>query len=122
MLSSYPIQFNSTQIIKPSKYTENYEVVEAVNQSEAGTDIVAVTRTGKLSISLEYKCTSFWLKKFVNYADEDTIEVKKYAATESGYETYTMRMRKLKVNFEENSENVATSDGLWTVTFTLEEI
>ena len=45
------IKFNDEIIFEPESWEESSEVIESVNQTEAGTDQIAVTRYDKLSIS-----------------------------------------------------------------------
>ena len=58
MLKDYPIKFNNEQIFTPSSWEESSAVVESVNETEAGTDQIIVTRYDKLSVSAAFQCTS----------------------------------------------------------------
>ena len=44
-----------------------------------------------------------------------------YDPTVKGYKNRTMRMRKFKADLIENTEEVKDSDGIWDVSFDLEE-
>ena len=121
MLKDYPIYFDDTKLFTPTKWEESSEVVESVNQTEAGTDQVIVIRTDKLSVSASFQCSSRWAAKFAAFRDQDSIQVKLYDIKEQGYKTRTMRMRNFKPGHEEHSEKTANTNGLYTVSFDLEE-
>ena len=117
----YPIYFNDTKLFWPSKWQESYSVVETTNQTEAGTDQVIVTRYDKLSVSCEFKCSAAWASTFTNFRDKDFIAVRLYDLKTRDYKTRTMRIRNFKTAPEKNSEKLASSNGLYTVSFDLYE-
>ena len=121
MLSEYPIYFDETKLFTPESWEESYAVVESTNQTEAGTDQVIVTRYDKLSVSASFQCSSRWAATFATFRDKDSIAVKLYDLKEQGYKTRTMRMRNFKPGPEKNSEKTRGTNGLYTVSFDLEE-
>ncbi|MCH3987362.1 MAG: hypothetical protein LKE75_11800 [Lachnospiraceae bacterium] len=121
MLSEYPIYFDDVKLFPPSKWEESSSVVESVNQTEAGTDQVIVTRYDKLSVSASFQCSAGWASKFAAFRDKDSIEVKLYDLKTQGYKTRQMRMRNFKPELEEHSEKTKGTNGLYTVSFDLEE-
>lgn len=121
MLSEYPIYFDDVKLFPPSKWEESSSVVESVNQTEAGTDQVIVTRYDKFSVSASFQCSAGWASKFAAFRDKDSIEVKLYDLKTQGYRTRRMRMRNFKPGLEEHSENTKGTNGLYTVSFDLEE-
>lgn len=122
MLKTYPTKFNDTQILWAKNWTESSEVVEEVNTSESGTDIIQVTRYDKLKVSASYKCSSTWAKTFKEYSKLDTITVSLYDQIDEAYKERTMRMRDFTLKYVEKSEKVEVSNGYWEVSFTLQEI
>ena len=121
MLSEYPIYFDDTKLFTPESWEESYAVVESTNQTEAGTDQVIVTRYDKLSVSASFQCSSRWAATFAAFRDKDSIAVKLYDLKTQDYKTRTMRIRNYKTAPEKNSEKTKGTNGLYTVSFDLEE-
>ena len=121
MLSSYPIKFNNDVIFEPESWEETSEVLENVNETEAGTDQISVTRYDKLSVSCAFQCSSVWAKKFKEYSKLDEIAVSIYDLIDGAYKTRTMRIRDFKVSVVDNSWKTPNTNGLWSVSFSLIE-
>jgi len=122
ILSDYPIQINNTSIPFSGSMEEKYDTIETVNTSEAGTDVVQVSRLGKLTLSISYKILSNWLKTFEDWAFDNTWKtVKIYDFSTSAYKERTMRMRNYKKKLVKNSEGLAATTGIWEVSFDLIE-
>jgi hypothetical protein len=121
MLSDYPIYFDDVKLFTPESWEESYTVVESTNQTEAGTDQVIVTRYDKLSVSASFPCSSRWAAIFAAFRDKDSITVKLYDLKSQDYKTRIMRMRNFKTGPEKNSEKTRGTNGLYTVSFDLEE-
>ena len=117
----FPIYFDDTKLFWPSKWQESYSVIETTKQTEAGTDQVIVTRYDKLSVSCEFKCSAAWASTFTNFRDKDSIAVRLYDLKTRDYKTRTMCIRNFKTAPEKNSEKLASSNGLYTVSFDLYE-
>ena len=121
MLKDYPIFFDDTELFTPESWKEGYSVVENTNQTEAGTDQVIVVRYGKLSVSASFNCSSRWASIFAGFRDQDIIAVKMYDLKSQGYVTHQMRMRNFKTGPEKHSEKISNTNGLYVVSFDLEE-
>ena len=121
MLKDFPTYFDTTEIVRPNKWEESYEVVDTVNTTEAGTDVVDISRLSKLTVSASYKCSSDWAKKFKEFSRSLTISVKIYDTESETYKTYTMRMRDFKQKLKKGSEFVRYGNGVYEVSFKLEE-
>lgn len=121
MLKDYPIYFDDTKLFTPKEWNESFDVIESTSQTEAGTDQVIVIRTDKLSVSASFQCSSRWAAKFAEFRDQDSIEVKSYDLKAQDYKTRTMRIRNFKSTPEENSEKTNNTNGLYTISFDLEE-
>jgi hypothetical protein len=121
MLKDYPIYFDETELFTPESWEESYSVIESTNQTEAGTDQVIVTRYDKLSVSASFQCSSRWAAKFAEFRDKDSIAVKLYDLKTQDYKTRVMRIRNFKTGPEKNSEKTKGTNGLYTVSFDLEE-
>ena len=121
MLLDYPVLFNGEKIITPTSWSESYAVVENVNETEAGTEQVSVTRYGKLSVSASFQCSSRWAGKLKAYSHEDSIRVSLFDIESNGYSDYSMRIRGFKAEPKMDSYRVSRSNGLWNISFNLEE-
>jgi hypothetical protein len=62
-----------------------------------------------------------WAAKLAAFRDKDSIAVKLYDLKTQGYKTRTMRIRNFKTGPEKNSEKTRGTNGLYTVSFDLEE-
>ena len=121
--TDYPVQINNTTLPKePESWYETVEVVENVNTTEAGTDVVDLMRADKLTVSASYKVSSTWLATFKGWADStSSLTVKLFDSITQNYVTKTMRMRNYNVSYEKYSKNTSGTYGLWKVSFDLIE-
>lgn len=79
MLIDFPILFNSEEIPEPEEWSEDSDVIGNVNQTEAGTDQISMTRYDKLTMACAFQCSHRWAAKFKAYSKMDSISVKFYA-------------------------------------------
>lgn len=121
MRKDYPVKFNSEEIPEPVKWDEDYTNVETVITTEAGTDVVIVARYGKLSVSAQFNCSSRWAAKFAAYRDKGAITVELYDIKTGGYGLRKMRIREFKASIVEHSHRTAGTNGLYKISFALEE-
>lgn len=121
MLSDYPVKFNNENIPEPLTWQEDSAVIENINETEAGTDQIAVTRYDKLTISCSFQCSHRWAKKFKEYSKQNELTVKIYDLIEMDYKVRVMRIRDLKLSLIENSIKTPGTNGLWNVSFNLIE-
>ena len=90
------IKFDDEEIIHPESWSEDSEVIETVNETEAGTDQIAVLRYDKLSISCSFNCSHRWAKKFKEYSKQDEISVSFYDILSEENAVRKMRIRDFK--------------------------
>lgn len=121
MLKDYPIKFNDETVPDPIKFDAEQSTIEQVNETEAGTDLIVVTRYGKMSYNCEFHCSSMWAHKFAMYARADVIELSCYDLLADGLATKSVRLRDFRPSLVDNSRNVEGTNGLYRVTFKLEE-
>lgn len=121
-LNDFPIQINSTNLPVPKTWNEIPEVVENVNTTEAGTDIVDIMRVDKLTVNASFDVSSSWLATFKGWANSTSkLTVKIYDSVSNAYVTRYMRIRNFNQNLFENSDKNSGTVGLWTITFDLIE-
>lgn len=120
-LKDFPIYFNAEELPFPSTWTENSEVVETINQTEAGTQQVEVVRYDRLSVSVGYVCTDTLAKKLKAFSKQNSINVSYYDIETDDYLMRVMRMRKFSANLRKGSADLLAVRGVWDISFTLEE-
>lgn len=116
-----PIKFDDEVIFEPESWEEHTNVIENVNETEAGTEQIVVTRYDKLSVSCSFMCSSVWAKKFKQYSMKDEIAVSLYDVVDEAYKVRTMRIRDFKMSVVNNSWKTPNTKGLWEVSFSLIE-
>ena len=115
------IMFDDELIFEPQSWDEESDVIENVNETEAGTEQIAVTRYDKLSVSCSFQCSSIWAKKFKQYSMKDEIAVSLYDVVDEAYKVRAMRIRDFKMSLVSHSWNTPNTNGLWEVSFSLIE-
>ena len=116
-----PIMFDDEVIFEPQSWEEVSEVIENVNETEAGTEQTSVTRYDKLSVSCSFMCSSLWAKKFKEYSMKDEIAVSLYDVIDEAYKVRAMRIRDFKMSLVDHSWKTPNTNGLWEVSFSLRE-
>lgn len=123
MLKNFPLKFNGTAIPFPNSYTIANSVIENVNESEAGTDVIQIKRMQKMTITLSFRLMDSYLAFFEGYAySNQTITVSVYDAITKAYTTKTMRMRDFNYKLVEKSELVNDINGMYDISFSLIEM
>lgn len=121
MLTSYPILLDNVTLPFPSGWAEKYEVVETVNQTEAGTDSIEVSRYDKLSVSVSTTCVSNLATTLAGLRDKDVIVLKMYDLKTNAYKERNVRMRGFSAKLVKQSQKLSVTNGVWNVSFKLEE-
>lgn len=108
MLGKY-LKIGDETLPNPSSFSENFENIEEVNQSEGGTDLTSVTRLCKLNLSMSFKVSSTWKTKLIDYG--------KLAFLTLNYNgvDYAGRFRVESCELAEESDRTENTDGLWTL-------
>lgn len=123
MLKSYPIKFDTIEIPFPNSMGVSNEVLENVNETEAGTDITQIRRIEKLTISMSFRLMDRYLALFETFAySTSTIQVSMYNATAGTYIMKDMRMRDFQYKLVESSEKVQDINGMYDISFKLVEM
>ena len=110
------LKFNDVFIPNPESMSVDYENIENVAQSEAGTDLAIVSRLQKRTFTCSFQCTSAWLDKF-----------RTMCGLTSGTLTYlgesiTAMARISNAALQPYSEHASRTNGLWVVTVTFTEV
>lgn len=112
------------EILYPYDMTRNSNDIENVFTTEAGYDNVISTRKDKQSIAMVFHCSSAWVKKFKEYYKKSDFWFEEYDSISNGSERRHVRMKNYSEHLVPKSYKVdtTTSQGLWEVSFTLEEL
>lgn len=123
MLATYPIKINSTAIpfptgwsVAPKRLANNYE-------TEAGTRQVVVLRNARTTFSGSWTVSSRWLKKFLEFRALESFTLSVYDVTTSAYADHTVSITDDSFSYEliEGSKRVKNSEGLYRVSFDMED-
>lgn len=101
---------------KPDGFQEAPQVVEQVNQSETGKDLVSVTRSSKLVLTMTFDVSSRWKAKLDGYARLLSVTLN-YNGVD-----YVGRFRPNGNSLVGNSSLTPGTAGLWTCSYTFTEI
>lgn len=103
------IAVDSVTYPNPTKFQIKYSNNEAVNLSEAFTELVSVNRLCKFGFDASFQLTSAWYNRILNDCRKTSV------SCEVGGISYRGRLRIKDASLEKNSENTAGTAGLWTV-------
>ena len=91
-------------------------------ETEAGTTMVIVTRTEQITISGKWNVTGSWLSKFRAWAKADTVAVKCYFPEVDQLTEHTCQLTISNESHERKARSQLSTNGLYEVSITLEEL
>lgn len=106
---------------KPNQWDESYSWLENVNTSEAGTDLVNIVRSNKLSVTAQFNCTSHLYHKLYAMSQESYLFLQTYDPLTNATGLRKVRIRDFTASFQQYSDSVPNTTGLWVVNFSLTE-
>lgn len=106
---------------KPIQWDESYSVIENTNTSEAGTDLVNLVRQNKLSVSCSFNCSTRLYHSLYSLSQQTSLTLQTYDPLLDTTGNRTVRMRDFSASFQQYSDNVPNTTGLWVVSFNLTE-
>lgn len=111
-------------ILYPYDMTRSSNEVSQVYTTEDGHDQVIISRKDKQSVSMVFHCSSAWVKKFKEYYKKNHFWFREYDSISNAEESRHVRMTNYSEHLVPKSWAVdkTTSQGLWEVSFTLEEL
>ncbi|MBR0340687.1 MAG: hypothetical protein IJH64_00265 [Oscillospiraceae bacterium] len=118
------MKFNTTEILFPTSMSRTSNDIEQEFITESGKSQFISTRRDKQSIAMSFTCSSAWMKKFKEFYILDSFTLTEYDSITNANETRTVRMKNYVEDFVPKSNTVdsSVSQGLWNVSFTLEEL
>lgn len=115
------ILFDSTPIPFPQSWVENPQKLKNTFTTEAGTEIDLIIRSKKLSVSFATTCLDNELRTFFQFRDKDSFVLTKYNPLTKASETATVRMTDFNYSLVRKSAGLNVTNGVWEVSFNLEE-
>lgn len=115
------IYFNQTEIPFPKSWVENPEKLKNTFTTEAGTEIDLIIRSKRLSISVATTCLDDMLTTFFQFRDMNSFTLTKYDPLTKSSEIATVRMTDFNYGLVKDSYKLTATNGVWNVSFNLEE-
>lgn len=106
-------------LMKPTQWDESYAIIENVNTSEAGTDLVNIVRSDKLTVSAQFNVSRVWYHQFYMMSQEPYLWLDTYDPLTDAHKLRKVRMRDFSASFQQYSDNIG--EGLWVIGFSLIE-
>ena len=120
---NYPIILNNI----PYKYFKTWQITRndyvVTHETEGGVQEDVVSRKGRKSISVSVTCLQPLVAGLLSLAELDEFEASLYDPAIDDYDTITVRIGagSMSYGLVEKSADLKTVNGVWQVTFTLEE-
>ena len=121
---TYPnVMLNGVEYQPFGQFNVTYNDTVTVHETEAGTQEDVIIRKGRRSIAVSTVCREDIASSLSLLNDQDFFEVKYYEIKSKSYATLTMRIApgSLAVTPKVGREKHSASNGVYTVSFTLEE-
>lgn len=106
------IKINGIAMPNPTEYSEQFENLEKVNKSEAGTDLILVQRLMKFNATMTFQVSTMMKDKITQFCNLMTCDFYMNGTR------YVGRLRLSGCNLEPESYN---TDGYWTISVTFSE-
>lgn len=120
--TDYPLIIDSTTVnIKCLRFQINHGNITTENTTEAGTTDIEILRFGKVTINCQYRCMDEWTSFFVQCSKKPILTVKYYDPDTKAYAEKSMHMDAITTGLLKKSEDLAVTNGIYDVSFTLVE-
>ena len=121
-LGEFPTYMNGTELTFFPEVENTPNVIESVNESEGGQDIVQVVRRDKMSAAITLQLADYsWVQFFYQLYLLDSFVFKQYSPLLNDYKERTVRLRDFKYKNKKHSDRLGSVIGVWEVSFTLLE-
>jgi hypothetical protein len=123
LADNFPIILNGVEY----KYFKTWNIKRndyiMTHDTEGGTQEDVVTRKGRKSIGVTVTCLQPLLAGLIALAELDEFEAEVYDPATNGYDTILVRVGagSMSYSLKEKSAKLTTTNGVWSVSFTLEE-
>ena len=123
LASNYPIEIRGEQYAPFKTWSITYNDSVTVHETEGGQQEDTVVRRGRISIAVSTVCLEDVANKLSLLEDLGTFTVKFYDIKTKGYVTINARVapNSMVIALKEGSAKLGSTNGVWNVSFTLEE-
>lgn len=120
---NYPIVLNNVEYLYFKTWNTKRNDVVTTHETEAGTQEDVITRKGRRSIGVSVTCLQPLVASLVALADLDEFEAEIYDPLTDDYDTMECRIGagSMSYSLKERSADLSAVNGVWQVSFTLEE-
>lgn len=114
------LTFDGTALPLPDSYEVQMDDVEADSggETEAGTTQRDVVRTGVVTIAVAFSVSAAWLARLTAFSKQEKIAVQYFDTEELALKETEMYVTGFKAKLYKDT----SKKGLWTVSFTLNEL
>ena len=121
--SNYPVVLNGTTFQPFKTWSVVYNDSVVTHETEGGTQEDAINRKGRRTISVNTVCLEAVARQLVALETHDSFTAKFYELKTGGYVTINVRVAagSMSASLKEKSANLDYCNGIWDVSFTLEE-
>ena len=123
MYSQYPVVLNGVTYAPFKTWDITYNDKVETHQTEGGTEEDTISRKGRRSISVSTTCLDSVARNLTALQELAYFTCKFYELKLNGYATIDMRIapNSFKARLKEKSAKHDGINGIWTISFTLEE-
>lgn len=123
LATDYPTIINGVQYQPFKQWNVSYKDVKTVHETEGGTQEDVIISTGRRSIAVATTCLQPLATLLVGLEDLNNFVVKFYDIKSNAYVETVMRVvpNSMSCNLKEKTANLRTTNGVYNVSFTLEE-
>lgn len=115
------ILFNQTAMPWPNSWVENPEKLKNTFTTEAGTEIDLIIRDERLSVSVAYVGLDGLLQTLMGFRDMGSFSLTRYNPRTKSSQVKTVRMTDFNYELVRKSGNLSGQNGVWKISFNLEE-
>lgn len=121
--SNYPIVLNGVEYPYFNTWAVQYQDVVTIHETEGGTQEDSITRKGRRIITVGTTCLESVARNLIGLQALPYFDAKFYDLNEGGYVTVRMRIgaSTFKAQLREGSSKVDYCNGVWIISFNLEE-
>ena len=122
MLKDHPYRINEIELPFTASWEESYGKIENVKTTEDGHKDKTVVRDDILNVKVSIQCKSDLAAALEAASQNDSVTLTRYNIVTQSEETRTMWMDGFQKKPVEESWKLKTTDGVWVVSFSLEEV
>lgn len=121
--TDFPIEIKGEQYAPFAQWDVTYNDTVTTHETEAGTQEDVIIRKGRRTIAVSTTCLDDVASKLALLEEEPSFTVKFYDIKTKAYVTIYARVAagSMSISLKPKSSNLSATNGVYTVSFTLEE-